>query len=231
MLKQTTGGKLEYCNKIIRLDSQAKFRCKKEKGHTGRCQPTPFLNHFKEYNNAEYGKVAQKIEQDAYHTRGNKTRPFKNRSFRWDTPVENPKEHKDEENLGIPKKEYASQEECFQVAQKLTKLAYEMAGAPKCPPEIEKRLDKKPIPNNARCPICKGFLDINDFKKAEWGKALIEMCHIYPLGEDKIMHNYENIGWAHRHCNIAQQERSIPEFLKWISKILEAHGHTVKRIE
>lgn len=220
---------MEYCNKTIRPDSQARFKCKKEKRHSDKCESTPFLNHLKTFSNGKFRKVAEKIEQDAYHTRGNKTRPFKNRSFRWDTPVENPEQHKNEKNLGIPKKEYAAQEECFKVAQKLTRLIYEMAGAPKCPPEITKLLDKKPICNSAKCPICNGSLDINDFRKAKWGKALIEMCHVQPLSEHKVMHNYKNMSWAHRECNIAQGEKSIPTFLKWISGILKSHGYIISK--
>ena len=104
-----------------------------------------------------------------------------------------------------------------------------MMGAPVCPPEIERLLDKKPTQNNAKCPICNRPLNINDFGKAKWGKALIEMCHVLPLSEHKVMHNYENMSWAHRECNIAQGEKSIPEFLVWISDILKAHGYTVSK--
>lgn len=48
------------------------------------------------------------------------------------------------------------------------------------------------------------------------GRAEIETGHRNPR-----LHNAENIGFAHRECNIAQGSKTLPEFYAWIRTILE----------
>jgi len=212
---------MKICNKIIRRGTEVNFLCQLKNNHEGRCDKTPFLNELK----VSFPKVAEKIEQDAYHSRGNKTKPYKNRSFRWDRPIslESASGLKNKMKLGIPKKEYATQKQCHQVAKKLTRLVYEMKNAPPCPKSIIKYLDKKPASNQCRCPLCLRILDINDFSAAEWGKAKIEMWHNFPLSERKINHVAGNMSWGHRECNIAQGEKTTEEVLLWFKKILKEH--------
>lgn len=213
----------KFCNKVLRKNTESKFQCKLEKGHEGRCNPHPFLDHLKE----SHRRIADKIIQDAYHTRGNKTKPYKNRSFRWDRPI-SPAEAqklKNRKNLGIPKKEYSPQEDCFKVARKLTRFIYEMEGSPDCPVEIKKYLDKVPDKkgNPCVCPLCLEEMNISDFDAATWGKAVIELWHIKPLSAEKVLHTEDNLGWGHRTCNIAQQERTTEDAIKWMESIVEKH--------
>lgn len=214
---------INYCDKVIRENSQSKFCCKLEKNHRGKCNPFPFLNHLKK----TYRKIAEKIIQDAYHTRGNKTKPYKNRSYRWDTPIsqEEASRLKNQENKGIPKKEFSSQEECFKVAKKLTRLIYEMDGAPDCPIEIIKYLDKAPDKTNnpCKCPLCLEKLNIDDFNENVWGKAKVELWHVEPLKDSEVQHKAENMEWGHRTCNIAQQERTTAQTVNWMEKIVKKH--------
>jgi hypothetical protein len=57
-----------YCNKIKRKSAK-NFECKLANGHAGKCNNFPFLTHLK----TAHKKIAKKIEQDAYNSRGNKT--------------------------------------------------------------------------------------------------------------------------------------------------------------
>jgi len=42
-----------------------------------------------------------------------------------------------------------------------------------------------------------------------------------PSVRDAREHNAENVGFAHRECNIAQGAKTLPEFYRWIAEILE----------
>jgi len=221
----------KMCLKVIRPNSKNKIKCRLERGHGGKCNPYPFLEELKK----THRKIANKIIQDAYHSRGNKTKPFKNRSFRWDRPISQGEASKlkSKKNLGIPKKEYSSEEECFKVARKLTRLIYEMQNSPDCPKKIKKYLDKKPDKkkNPCGCPLCLEKLDILDFDKNVWGKAEIELWHIDPLKDSEINHNEDNLGWGHRTCNIAQQERNTDDTIKWMDKIVKKHKESGEKGE
>jgi hypothetical protein len=74
------------------------------------------------------------------------TKPFKNRSHRWDIAISQAAAltMKSQKNKGIPQKEYATQDECFRVAQKLARLVYEMDNTPHCPKNISEHLDQVP---------------------------------------------------------------------------------------
>ncbi len=216
-------GNMEFCNKILRSGTLSNMECKLEKDHHGICDSYPFLKHLILIQK----KLSDKIKQDAYHTRGNKTKPFKNRSVRWDRPIsqEEAKNLKNENDLGIPKKEHSSQEECFKVARKITRLIYEMDDAPVCPPEIQKYLDQEPDKkdNPCICPLCLEKIKISDFKENVWGMAKIELWHITPLSDNTPNHDADNLGWGHRTCNIAQQERTTDETIDWMESLVKKH--------
>lgn len=214
----------DFCNSIIRKGDR-QSRCKLITGHQGRHNLYPFLDDL----NANYPKIAKKIKQDAYHTRGNKTKPYKNRSFRWNPitiPLEEVENFKAQNRLGIPRKESATQEECFEVARKLARLVYEMRNAPACPPNIAEYLDQIPDAENnpCLCPLCRQPLDIDDFGRSLWGKAVIELWHIIPLSDNNLGHNAENTTWGHRICNIAQGERTTEQTLDWMVEILKENN-------
>lgn len=61
---------MEFCNKIIPTRSQyaevAEHKCHCPKGHHGKCEEFPFLNHLKSINK----QVAEKIKRDATMTTG-----------------------------------------------------------------------------------------------------------------------------------------------------------------
>lgn len=112
----------------------------------------------------------------------------------------------------------ATYEDCMDVAAKLTWSAYQMKNAPSAPTEIIRYLEGRFGPLNAgttRCIVCRDFLDFNDFEGAQRGRALIETAHSNPR-----LHNPENVGFAHRECNIAQGGLSLAQFYDWIRAII-----------
>ncbi|MGH9960633.1 MAG: hypothetical protein ACREBC_26520, partial [Pyrinomonadaceae bacterium] len=60
------------------------------------------------------------------------------------------------------------------------------------------------------CLVCFGL-----FAAARRGKAEIETSHSNPR-----LHSADNVGFAHRACNIAQGNKSLAEFYSWIESIL-----------
>jgi hypothetical protein len=225
---------MKFCSKKIKTTS--KILCKLEENHKGKCNAHPYLQGLElDIKNSSasdkdkklFKKIVDKIKQDSYNTRGNTTKPFKNRSFRWDTPISKDEalKMKKSKSTGIPKKEFATEVECYKVAQKLTRLIYEMKNAPKCPENIIPFLDKTPDPikNPCICPLCKEKLNINDFLDSIQGQAKLELWHLEPLTENVSKHNAQNISWGHRECNVAQGDRSTNETLEWMKKIIKAN--------
>ena len=54
------------------------------------------------------------------------------------------------------------------------------------------------------------------FSLAQRGKAEIETAH-----SDPRKHTADNVGFAHRECNIAQGNKTLKEFYSWMKEILE----------
>jgi hypothetical protein len=52
--------------------------------------------------------------------------------------------------------------------------------------------------------------------REKFGAAVIETCHKNPR-----VHNADNVGFAHRECNIAQGAKTLDEFYAWIEGILD----------
>src|ERR1017187_9058367 len=75
------------------------------------------------------------------------------------------------------------------------------------------------VPGSTGCLICRAPLDFQLFHEARRGKAEIETAHAQPRA-----HNAGNVGFAHRHCNIAQGDKSLDEFYDWIKGILQRAG-------
>jgi coenzyme F420-reducing hydrogenase gamma subunit len=119
----------------------------------------------------------------------------------------------------------ATYEACMEVAQKLAWLAYGVAGCPPPPDSIRQFLESlfgPIISGSTNCLVCKAPIDYADFAKAQRGKALIETSHSNPR-----LHTTDNIGFAHRECNIAQGNKTVDEFYGWIAEILRRTGRTV----
>jgi len=113
----------------------------------------------------------------------------------------------------------APYEDCIRVAQKLTWLAYSMDKAPEPPPELRAYLEDLfgfIEVGTTTCLICRAPLDFTQFSLARRGKAELETAHSAPRA-----HNPENVGFAHRACNIAQGNKTLDQFYDWIAEILE----------
>ena len=112
----------------------------------------------------------------------------------------------------------ASYQACMEVAQQLTFLAYGMQNAPSPSPAIKTYLQTlfgNIVVGSTKCLICREALDFSDFDKAQRGKAEIETSH-----SDPRTHTADNVGFAHRGCNIAQGNRTLDQFYDWSAAIL-----------
>ncbi|MFZ1916152.1 MAG: hypothetical protein WAU58_01150, partial [Terriglobales bacterium] len=99
---------------------------------------------------------------------------------------------------------------------------YGMANAPTPPTEIRTYLERVVGQiTTTRCQVCLLPLDFRQFAAARRGKAELETAHANPR-----LHTPENVGFAHRECNIAQGNRSLEEFYGWIADIL----HRVREV-
>lgn len=220
---------MEFCHKIIPTRSQytniAEHKCHCSKGHKGKCEEFPFLNHLKSVDR----RIAEKIKRDATMTTGatwKSSDAGPNRILRWVMLLNDDELLKYGINMselkpGIITKlreKAANYDSCILVAAKLTWLVYQMKNAPEVPSDIKEYLEDlfgEILPNTTYCVICRLPLDYKLFSMAERGKAAIETCHKNPR-----IHNPENVGFGHRECNIAQGAKTLDEFYKWIEEIL-----------
>lgn len=221
-----------FCHRIIPTRANSKYdpedlhRCYLHSDHVGRCQEYPYLNHMASIA----PRVKTKIVRDATKTTGAAWKSDDagpNRISRWVMMLSDAELH----NLGIDmsslkpgivaklREKAASYEDCMASAQYLTLLAYGMTNAPE-PDEYTRAyleaLFGPIIKNSTSCLICRSPLDFNDFSEARRGRAEIETAHAQPR-----LHTPGNIGFAHRHCNIAQGDKTLDEFYGWIAEILE----------
>lgn len=220
---------MEFCGKPIKKRSKyAKLYqpcCHLPKGHKGKCEEFPFLNHLKKVDK----KVAEKIKRDATMTTGASWKSEDagpNRILRWvmlendDTLLEygiNMEELKPQV-IDKLREKAADYNTCVLVAAKLTWLVYQMKNAPIPPQKIQMYLEDLFGPmrkDSTVCVVCRLPLDYNLFSRATRGRALIETCHKNPR-----IHNPDNVGFGHRECNIAQGNKSLSEFYDWIRDIL-----------
>jgi hypothetical protein len=225
-------GKLAYCGQ--QLPSRSRFsadrRCMNVVGHVGRCTEFPYLRHL---NDAAHG-VAEKIKRDATMTTGaawlSSDAGF-NRVQRWAMLLS------DAEVLrltgvdmsllsdGVQRKlreKAAGYDDCMRVAQGLTWLAYGMADAPELPQDIRQYLETlfgPIVPGSTLCVVCRAPLSFSLFGLARRGRAEIESAHKNPR-----VHTPENVGFAHRFCNIAQGDLTLEEFYDWMRTVLTRVG-------
>ena len=111
-----------------------------------------------------------------------------------------------------------SYEDCMNVAAKLTWSTYQMLNAPTPPAALKSYLTGRfgaLISGSTRCIVCKDRLNFSHFEGAQRGRALLETAHANPR-----LHNSDNVGFAHRECNIAQGGLSLSDFYDWIRGII-----------
>jgi hypothetical protein len=221
---------MNLCQRV--LSSRSVFvpdgghRCHRPAGHVGACDELPFLTHLKR----THPKVAKKIERDSMMTTGAAWKSEDagpNRTRRWamlltDTELEAKGIRMsafEPQVIAKLREKAATYDNCVAVAQKLTCLAYSMQNSPKPPDEIRGYLEAMIGPvvsGTTTCLICMEPLDFGLFEKARRGKAEIETGHSAPR-----MHNADNVGFAHRVCNIAQGARTLDQFYAWIHVVLQ----------
>lgn len=208
-----------------RFSACATRRCHLPAGHEGKCQEMPFLVEL----SAEYPKVAEKIERDSVMTTGAAWKSEEagpNRILRWVMLSSDD----DLLELGINmaalqdqvinklREKAATYDECIEVAMWLTRSVYDMEEAPEATGEIlaylEQLFGPRPI-EHTTCVVCRDVLPFSLFAEARRGKATIETCH-----KDPRVHTAENVGFAHRECNIAQGAKTLDEFYDWVEQIL-----------
>lgn len=192
-------------------------QCRREVGHLGKCHDMPFLLALK--GSKAHKKIAEKIERDSFNTRGaswgadqdgNQAR--KNRQPRWtvaDGDSFYPAHHQTYDN-------------CLIVASELTLQAYEMVGAPVCPPACAKFLPMTPKVASGLCPICNDVLDFSEFDLAVQSKAAIDTDHLNPGIERR--HTPGNVAFVHHLCNTTKGDRSLEEFERWMIEVLKRKG-------
>jgi hypothetical protein len=221
---------MALCNKPIagrsKYETLIKRCCYREAGHDGSCEEFPYLDHLDEVA----PRVAAKIKRDATKTTGAAWKSVDagpNRIDRWVMLLP---DNDLKKQFGIDlaamkptvqsklRDKAASYEDCMEVAAKLTWAAYQMLNAPRLPAKIATYLTKrfgKMESGSTRCIVCRDKLDFNLFEGAQRGRAHIETAHSNPR-----LHNAENVGFAHRECNIAQGGLSLDQFYGWIRGIL-----------
>ena len=116
----------------------------------------------------------------------------------------------------------ATYESCMVVAKKLTWLVYQMPNAPTLVTKNKEYLEDyfgQMQADSTTCIVCRNPLPFDLFAKAARGKAEIETGHMNPR-----LHDPDNVGFAHRECNIAQGTKTLDEFYLWIRSILGRVG-------
>jgi hypothetical protein len=220
---------MELC--LERISSRSKYDamqprlCQKVKGHTGSHREFPFLLELDESN----PRVSNKIARDSTMTTGASWKSADagpNRIQRWVMLLPDEELLKFGINMqGLKpqviaklREKAAIYETCIEVAKKLTWLVYQMPDAPNPSDELAHYLEThfgKMEANSSTCMVCKAPLSFKLFAEAVRGKAAIETSHSNPR-----IHNPDNVGFAHRECNIAQGGMNLEQFYKWIEEIL-----------
>jgi len=221
---------MKLCGKSLPIRSKYKEisekKCQKEFGHAGNCEEFPFLNELSQSN----PRVANKIKRDATKTTGAAWKSEDagpNRIDRWVMLQDDDSLLKYGINMKVLKptvvsklkEKAATYDDCMEVAAKLTWHTYQMPDAPKCGQAIQTYLENRfgKLQSGATtCIVCKDNLSFSLFENAQRGKAEIETAHSNPRE-----HNQFNVGFAHRECNIAQGNKTLPEFYEWITGIMQ----------
>ncbi|WP_332880235.1 hypothetical protein [Oxalobacter vibrioformis] len=206
-------------------------KCYREDGHEGECKEFPYLSDL----SVSHPRVTNKIKRDATKTTGAAWKSEDagpNRIDRWvmlqsDDVLKNYGLDMVALKPGVVAKlreKAATYDDCMDVAARLTLLAYQMPDAPPCPADTRTYLESRFSPmveGSTTCIVCKEPLSFSLFENAQRGKAEIETAHSNPRE-----HNQNNVGFAHRECNIAQGNKTVEEFYGWISGILDRIDRT-----
>ncbi len=221
---------MDLCKKNLPIRSKYKGivekKCYLENGHKGKCKEFPFLSDL----SITHPRVADKIKRDATMTTGAAWKSEDAGPNRIERQVMlQPDDVLLKYNLNMAglksgvvaklREKAATYDNCMDVAAKLAWLAYQMPDAPKCPANIKAYLESRFSPmvvNHTTCIVCREPLSFSLFEKAQRGKAEIETAHSNPRE-----HNQNNVGFAHRECNIAQGNKTLAEFYEWIEGILD----------
>lgn len=224
---------IELCNEVISsrsaYESVQPRRCQMPKGHSGKHSEFHYLDHLR----VEQKSVAEKIKRDSTMTTGAAWKSEEagpNRILRWVMLLSDKEltrynirmENLKPQVVAKLREKAATYDNCMSVARKLTWLVYQMEDAPRPPQEVQEYLEGffgEMKWGNTTCIICKEKLNFALFSKAQRGKAEIETGHISPRE-----HNAENVGFAHRECNIAQGNKTVQEFYNWIRGIIQRVG-------
>jgi hypothetical protein len=230
---------IKLCQKPIsgrsRFESLIKRRCFREHGHNGKCSEFPYLSDLAE----NYPRVEAKIKRDATKTTGAAWKSDDagpNRIDRWAMLLPD-NVLKDDYSIDMAnmkpavqaklREKAATYDQCMEVAASLAWSTYQMKNAPTAPDGVKSYLERrfgKFEESHTKCIVCRGTLDFEDFARAQRGRAHIETAHANPRS-----HNAENVGFAHRECNIAQGGLTLSEFYDWIRQVLnrvEAEGQS-----
>lgn len=226
---------MKFCGKALKARGKSKYgpadlhRCFRAENHTASCGTFPYLKHL--------GKVAPKVRskiiRDATQTTGASWKSKDagpNRIPRWTMLLP------DAELLALGvdmaafkpwvvaklREKRASYDDCMDAARKLAWSAYGMLHSPE--PDADTRTYLESLFGTIEhgktvCLVCKTPLDFRQFGEARRGRAEIETAHASPRS-----HTSANVGFAHRHCNIAQGDKSLDEFYDWIGGILRRSG-------
>jgi hypothetical protein len=200
--------------------------CQRPFGHTGAHDEFPFLRDLK----TSYPAVAEKIKRDATMTTGAAWKSEEagpNRILRWVMLLPDDElahfgirmDRLKPQVIAKLREKAAPYMVCMETAKKLTWLVYQMPGAPTPAHSIATYVEEHfgPMtPASTTCLVCGHPLPFDLFSKAMRGKAEIETGYRNPR-----LHNAENIGFAHRECNIAQGAKTLQEFYAWIRAILD----------
>lgn len=220
---------MEFC--LQEIPTRSKYGkiqshlCQREKGHPGAHDEFPFLRELL----ITHPSVANKIKRDATMTTGAAWKSEDagpNRILRWTMLLSNEEllhfgirmETLKSQVVAKLREKAATYDACMKVAKKLTWLTYQMPDAPTPSPDTANYLITifgPMIPNSTVCLVCRTPLSFTLFSRAARGKADIETAHSNPR-----LHDAENVGFAHRECNIAQGSKTLAEFYAWIEEIL-----------
>lgn len=221
---------MELCGKkVISRTAYSKHfdhKCQLPTGHTGKCKEFPFLDHLSGVEK----KVAAKIKRDSTMTTGaswGSEDAGPNRMPRY-VAILNDEDLKDKFGLDLSglsdvvkakiREKAADYDSCIDVARKLTWLAYQMLDAPN--PDVWAKNYLESFFGEMRagstvCEVCRLPLSFTLFAEARVGKAELETAHKTPR-----VHNADNVGFAHRYCNVAQGNKSIDQFYDWMRSVL-----------
>lgn len=177
----------------------------------------------------EHPRVAQKIIRDSTMTTGAAWKSEDagpNRILRWVMLLTDDELLKFGINMSSLKPQVVAKlrekaavyETCIEVAKKLTWLAYQMPNAPIPSQDLTDYLERDfgaMKKDSTTCMVCRAPLSFSLFAGAMRGRAAIETSHSNPR-----LHNPDNVGFAHRECNIAQGGLTLEQFYGWIEEIL-----------